>query len=38
MNISAQNNLLKMALDEGCKTIGELARFLKTQPSTFIRA
>jgi len=33
MHISAQNNLLKMALEEGCKTIGELARFIKTQPT-----
>jgi hypothetical protein len=29
MNISEKNNLLKMAIEEGCKTIGELALFLK---------
>lgn len=37
MNISAQNNLLKVALSEGCKTVAELAKFIKTQPRS-IRA
>lgn len=29
MNISEQNNLLKMAIEEGCKTVRDLAFFLK---------
>jgi len=33
VNVSNQKNLLKMAIDEGCKTIGDLAKFIKEQPS-----
>ncbi len=29
MNISDRNNLLKMAIEEGCKTVKDFAAFIK---------
>ncbi len=31
MNLSDTNNLLKMAIEEGCKTVRDLAVFIKIQ-------
>ena len=32
MNLSYKSNLLKIAIEEGCKTVRDLAAFIKSHP------
>jgi len=38
MNLSDNSNLLKIAIEEGCKTVRDLAEFMRTYNSQLMAA